>query len=69
MALPRSGRYKIILFGNTEKGIFGGVSEGLPQPYGNGFRYVDVSKGGKECVVSGNIAIIEDPSKPEEKKA
>lgn len=60
MPLPRKGRYKVILFGQGDKPVFGGISEGLPEPYGAGYRYMDVSKDGKECVVSGSVAIIED---------
>lgn len=51
-------RYRVYLFGPGEKPLFGAISEGLPQPYGSGYRFFD--KDGLEVVVSGNVAIKED---------
>jgi len=65
--LQRNKRYRVVLFGTGEKPVFGGISEGMPQPYGNGYRFIDPTKGDIEIIVSGNVVIREETEEKEKK--
>ena len=52
-------KYQVVLFGADGKAQYNGLSEGMPQPYGSGFRFMDSKKGGIEIILSGNVVIQE----------
>lgn len=52
-------RFQVVVFGPDGKPHYNGLSEGLPQPYGNGYRFMDAKKGGIEVIVSGTVVIQE----------